>query len=164
MHQFAASIADEGVEVFGTRFGKRERGRRHEPAWVQPDDVSACTWRGFGLFRARTGTTRHRYFLGRHQAQSALLEGPTVREPFRMQFGLAALQNRALTIQISTSRDAVSIMLPLRAPTALRRLLVALCDADTRSAEPLWICRTRESLPALRASLQELECEIIHHE
>lgn len=164
MQQFAASIADEGVEVFGTRFGRGETGRRHEPAWVQPDDGAACTWRGFGLFRARTGATRYRYFLGRHQARSAFLEGPPVREPIRMQFGLAALQNRALTIKIATSRDAVLISLPLRAPMALRRLLVALCDADTRSFDRTWICRTPESLPALRASLQELECEIIHHE
>ncbi|MGJ7524834.1 hypothetical protein [Variovorax sp. GB1P17] len=164
MQQFAASVVDEGVEAFGTRTGKGAMGRFQEPAWVRLGDGVACNWHGVGLFRARTGATRYRYFLGRHQVRSAFLEGPPVREPIRMQFGLAALQNRALTIKIETSQDAVSISLPLGAPTAMRRLLIALCDADTRSFGRTWTCRTPEALPALQASLQELECETAHHE
>lgn len=166
MQQFAASVMDESVEAFGTRSSVDATGRRQVPVWVQSSagDGAACIWRGVGLFRARTAATRYRYFLGRHQVQSAFLEGPPVREPIRMQFGLAALQNRAMTIKIAASQDAVSISLPLGAPVALRRLLVALCDADTRSFGRTWVCRTPESLPALRASLQELDCEIAHHE
>lgn len=164
MQQFAASVVDEGVEAFGTRSGRGAPGRREEPVWVRPGDEAACNWRGVGLFRARTGATRYRYFLGRHQVQSAFLEGPPIREPNRMQFGLAALQNRALNIRTETSRDAVSIMLPLGAPTPLRRLLVAMCDADMRSFGRTWICRTPEALPVLRTLLQELECETTNHE
>ena len=52
---------------------------------------------GVGLFRARTGATRYRYFLAKHEAGKEFLEGPAVLEAARMQCGLAALQNQPLT-------------------------------------------------------------------
>ena len=159
MRQFAPSIVGDGMEAFGTRTGKGATARHREPAWVRAGDISACAWRGIGLFRARTSATRYRYFLGRHQGESAFLEGPPAREPLRMQFGLAALQGQVLRIKVASSQGAVSISLPLSAPTALRRLLVALCDADTQSFGRIWTCRDPEYLPVLRATLQELECE-----
>lgn len=164
MRQFAPSIVSDGLEAFGIRTGKGATARHREPAWVRAGDSAACTWHGVGLFRARTGATRYRYFLGRHQSESAFLEGPPARDSLRMQFGLAALQGQALTIKMASSQGVVSISLPLSAPTALRRLLVALCDADMRSFGRTWICRDPEYLPALRTALQELECETAHHE
>lgn len=164
MQQLAPSVVDDGMEAFGTRTGGGATGRYREPAWVRLGDGAACTWRGVGLFRSRTSATRYRYFLGRHQSQSTFLEGPPAREPIRMQFGLAALQDLPLTIKIASSREAVSISLPLSAPTALRRLLVALCDADAQSFGRVWICRNLENLPSLRASLKELNSETAHHE
>ena len=164
MQQFAPSIVGEGLEAFGTRTGKGATARHRGPAWVQLGDGAACTWRGVGLFRAKTSATRYRYFLGRHQSDSEFLEGPPARDSLRMQFGLAALQDQALTIKIEESQGAVSISLPLGAPTALRRLLVALCDADMRSFGRIWTCRDPEHMPALRAALLELECQTAHHE
>ena len=164
MQRLAPSIVDEGLEVYGIRAGKGGTGRYCAPVWVRAGDSAACTWRGVGLFRSRTSATRYRYFLGRHESQSAFLEGPPAREPSRMQFGLAALQGQALTIKMTTLQNAASISLPLSAPFALRRLLVALCDADEQSFGRTWICRNRDYLPALQASLQELECETASHE
>lgn len=165
MQQLAPSVVDDGLEAFGTRTGGSAARRYCEPAWVRVGDSrsAACTWRGVGLFRSRTSATRYRYFLGRHQGQSTFLEGPPAREPMRMQFGLAALQDQPLVIKIASLRDAVSISLPLSAPTEVRRLLVALCDADARSFGRVWTCRNPEYLPALQQSLQELECETAHH-
>lgn len=164
MQQLAPSIVDESLEAFGTRAGRVALGGSREPTWVRPGDAAACSWRGVGLFRARTSATSYRYFLGQHQSQLAFLEGPPAREPIRMQFGLAALQNQPLTIKITSLRDSFSISLPLSAPTAVRRLLVALCEVDPRSFGRTWTCRNPEYLPALQASLQELECETAHHE
>lgn len=164
MQQLAPSIVDEGLEAFGTKAGRVTIGGPREPTWVRAGDAAACTWRGVGLFRARTSAIRYRYFLGRHQSQSAFLEGPPAREPIRMQFGLAALQDQPLTIKIASLRDALSISLPLSAPTSVRRLLVALCEADAQSFGRTWTCRDPECLPALQTSLQELDCETAHHE
>lgn len=164
MEKFAPSIEEESLEAFATKPGNGVTGRRHEPVWVRARESAICTWHGVGLFRARTSATRYRYFLGRHKSKSAFLEGPPAREPGRMQCGLAALQGQALTIKMASAGNAVSISLPLRAPTSLRRLLVALCDADVRSFGRIWTCRNPEYLPAIQASLQELECETAHHE
>lgn len=159
MQQLAPSIVSDGMEAFGTRSGKGAAARQREPAWVQAGDSDACTWRGVGLFRARTSATRYRYFLGRHEGKAAFLEGPPARDSLRMQFGLAALVSRALTIKMASSQLAVSVSLPLSAPTALRRLLAALCEADAQSFGRIWTCRDPQHLPVLQAALQELECE-----
>lgn len=164
MQQLAPSIIDESLEAFGTRAGRVAVGGSREPTWVRTGDTAACSWLGVGLFRARTSATRFRYFLGQHQSQSAFLEGPPALDPIRMQFGLAVLQHQPLTIKITLLRDSLSISLPLSAPTAVRRLLVALCEADPRSLGRTWICRNPEYLPTLQAALQELECETTHHE
>lgn len=164
MQRFAPSVVGDGLEAFGTRTSKDFAGHHREPAWLRVGDSAACAWRGVGLFRSKTSATRYRYFLGRHQSESVFLEGPPAREPLRMQFGLAALQDQPLTIKMASSQGGVSISLPRSAPTALRRLLDALCDADMRSFGRTWTCRDPEYLPALRAALQELECETAHHE
>jgi len=161
MEQFAPSVIGDGLEAFGTLAGN---GRRPEPAWVQPGDSAACTWRGVGLFRARTGAARYRYFLGRYRREATFLEGPKVRESLRMQFGLAALQNRSLTVNITQTEGAAAIALPLRAPATLRCLLVALCDAEPRSFGRVWVCSDSRYLPVLLTALLELKCETAHHE
>ena len=164
MQQFAPSIVGNGLEAFGTKTGKGLAAMSREPAWLEAGNSAACTWRGVGLFRARTSATRHRYFLGRNRSEAVFLEGPPARDSLRMQFGLAALQGQALTIKMASSQGAISISLPLNPPTALRRLLVALCDADVQSFGRIWMCRDPEYLPVLQAALQELECETACHE
>ena len=164
MQQLAPSIVDAGLETFGIRAGRVAIGGSREPTWVRTGDAAACSWQGVGLFRARISATSYRYFLGQHQSKSAFLEGPPAREPIRMQFGLAALQHQPLTIKITLLRDSLSISLPLSAPTAVRRLLVALCEVDARSFGRTWTCQNPEYLPALQASLQELDCETTYHE
>ena len=163
IEQFSPSVSDERMQIFGTNATKGASGRR-EPTWVRIGDSAACVWRGVGLFRAPTSGTRYRYFLGRYRSKSEFLEGPPGREPLRMQFGITALQGQALTINVVSRRDIVSITLPLRAPTALRRLLVALCDEDAQSFGRTWICRNPGYLFALQASLSELGCETSYHE
>ena len=159
MQQLAPSIVSDGMEAFGTRSGKGAAARQREPAWLQAGDSDACTWRGVGLFRARTSATRYRYFLGQYEGKAAFLEGPPARDSLRMQFGLAALVSRTLTIKMASSQLAVSVSLPLSAPTSLRRLLAALCEPDAQSFGRIWTCRDPQHLPVLQAALQELECE-----
>jgi hypothetical protein len=159
MQQLAPSIVSNGMESFGTTSGRGAAARQREPAWVRAGDSDTCTWQGVGLFRTRTSGTRYRYFLGRHEDKAAFLEGPQVRDSPRMQFGLAALASRALTIKMASSQLAESVSLPLSAPTSLRRLLAALCEADAQSFGRIWTCRDSQHLPVLQAALQELECE-----
>lgn len=160
LKQLAPSLVVDSLEVFGTRI----TGKRFEPAWVQPGSGAACEWRGIGLFRAQTGATRYRNFFGKYEAGKEFLEGPAIRDLARLQFGFAALQHQPMTITITAVSGATSISLPLAPPRNVRRLLVALCDADPRSFGRVWTCREPVHLPVLLAAIQELTCETAHHE
>jgi hypothetical protein len=161
LKQLAPSLVDDSLEVFCTRIAA---GRRPEPVWVKAGSGAACEWRDVGLFRARTGAARYRHFLGKYEADKKLLEGPTIQDAARLQFGLAALQSQPLTITITALSGATSISLPLAPPRTVRRLLVALCNADPRSFGRVWTCREPVYLPVLLGAMQELKCETAHHE
>lgn len=156
--KFSPSLGADELEVFGIRHRNGVADGR-EPVWVRAGEGSVCTWRGVSLFRARTGQKRHRHFVGRHMGKSAFMEGPPVHEVSRMQFGLAALQGQPLRTVRATTNGMDSIRLPLSAPTALRRMLVALCDEDHRSFGRTWFCRTAACLPPLLEALKELSGE-----
>lgn len=161
--KFAPSLGVDELEVFGI---KPRNGvvDSQEPLWVRPGDGSVCTWRGASLFRTRTGQVRHRYFIGRHKGNSTFLEGPPIHEVSRMQFGLAALQGRPLRAVHTSVNGVVSIRLPLPAPAAVQRLLVALANEDNRSFGRTWICRTNAFLPILLGALKELSGEVLTRE
>jgi len=159
--QFAPSVVADNLQVFAVR---QAGGKRREPIWASPGRSPPCEWRGVGLFRERTGTTRYRYFLGKHEAGKEFLEGPAVLDAARIQYGLAALQNQPLTTTITTNSGTTSISLPVAPPRPVRRLLVALCEVDPRSFGRVWTCRVPAYLSVLEEALQELSCETRHHE
>ncbi|MGS0892704.1 hypothetical protein ACVBGC_09185 [Burkholderia stagnalis] len=161
LKQLASSLVADSLQVLGTRIAS---GRRRELAWVEPGSGAACEWRGIGLFRARTGATRYRYFFGKYESGKEFLEGPPVQDVARLQFGFAALQRQPMTVTFTAMSGATSISLPLAPPRNVRRLLVALCDADPRSSGRVWTCRDPVYLPVLLGAIQELKCEIAHHE
>ncbi len=161
MKQLAPSVVADNLQVFAVR---PAGGRRREPVWVSAGNSPPCEWRGVGLFRARTGATRYRYFLGKHEAGTEFLEGPAVLDAARVQCGLAALQSQPLTTTITAISGTTSISLPVAPPRSVRRLLVALCEADPRSFGRVWTCCVPAYVPVLLEALQELSCETKHHE
>lgn len=154
--QLAPSVVADNLQVFTVRQTDR---RCREPIWVSAGNCSPCEWRGVGLFRARTGATRYRYFLGKRDTGKEFLEGPTVLDPARVQCGLAALQSQPLMIDINTIAGKTSISLPVTPPRSIRRLLVALCETEPGSFGRVWTCCATAYLPILLEALQELSCE-----
>lgn len=159
--QLAPSLMSEGLEVFGTRMGN---GRFSEPEWLQPGSAGICEWRGVRLFRTRMGATRYRYFFGKQDRGTTLMEGPAVRDALRLQFGLASLAGRTLVIRVRSVSNTTFVSLPMQAPVTVRRLLRALCDEEPRSAGRIWRCCVPELLPILMKELEELNCETTHYE
>lgn len=159
MKQFAPSVVADNLQVFAVR---QAAGQRREPAWISAGSSPPCEWRGVGLFRARTGATRYRYFLAKHEAGKEFLEGPAVLDAARVQCGLAALQNQPLTTFITAISGTTSISLPVAPPQSVRRLLAALCEADPRSFGRVWTCCVPAYVPVLLEALQELSCETNH--
>lgn len=161
MKQFAPSVVADNLQAFVVRHAG---GKRREPVWVSAGSSPPCEWRGVGLFRARTGATRYRSFLGKYEAGREFLEGPAVLDAARVQCGLAALQSQPLTTTIAVVPGSTSISLPVAPPRSVRRLLVALCEADPRSFGRVWTCCIPAYLPVLLEALQELSCETKHDE
>lgn len=154
--QFAPSVVADNLQVFAVR---QAGGKRRESVWVSAGSSPPCEWSGVGLFRARTGATRYRYFLGKHEAGKEFLEGPAILDAARVQCGLAALQSQPLTTTITTISGTTSISLPVAPPRSVRRLLVALCEADPGSFGRVWKCCVPAYVPVLLEALQELSCE-----
>lgn len=161
MKTLAPSFVADNLQVFAIR-QSGERG--HEAVWLPAESDLACEWRGVGLFRARHSTKYYRYFLGKYEAGREFLEGPQVSDAARFQFGLAALQHKPLATTITTISGTTSIALAVAPPPSIRRLLVALCTEHPRSFGRVWTCCAPNCLPVLLESLQELSCEIKHHE
>ena len=161
MKRLAPSVVADDLQVFAVR----QAGERcREPVWISAGTCPPCEWRGVGLFRTRTGATRYRYFWGKHEAGNEFLEGPAVFDAARVQCGLAALQSQPLTTIITTISGTTSISLPVAPPRSVRRLLVALCEADPRSFGRVWTCCAPAYVPVILEALKELSCETKNHE
>jgi hypothetical protein len=161
MKQLAPSVVADNLQVFAVR---QADGQRREPVWVSAGNSPPCEWRGVGLFRVRTGAMAYRYFLGKYEAGREFLEGPPVPDATRVQCGLAALQGQPLMTTITALSGTTSISLPVAPPRSVKRLLVALCEADPGSFGRVWTCCVPAYLPVLLEALQELSCETKHHE
>jgi len=161
MKTLAPSFVTDDLQVFAVR---QTGGRGYEAVWLPVGSNLACDWRGVGLFRARRSPAYYRYFLGKYEAGKEFLEGPQVFDAARFQFGLAALQHKPLAATITTISGTTSIVLAVAPPPSIRRLLVALCTEHPRSFGRVWTCCTPNCLSVLLESLQELSCEIKHHE
>lgn len=164
MSTLSPSLGEEELEVFEATPRARQLGG-WEPQWGRGGGGEGrCAWRGVGLFRARTGPATHRYFLGARQKGGNFLEGPAVYDVARMQFGLGVLQGRPFHPIVETARGVATVRLSIAAPTALRRLLVALCEEVPRSFGRVWTCRRPECVPTLTSVLLELSGEIEERE
>lgn len=161
MKQLALSVVPDNLQVFAVR---QAGGKRLEPAWVTLGTSSPCEWRGVGLFRSRTSAMRYRTFLAKYDAGKEFLEGPAVLDAARVQCGLAALQGQPLTTIITAKSGTTSISLPVAPPRSVRRLLVALCEADPKTFGRVWTCCVPAYMPVILEALQELSCETIRHE
>ena len=161
INQLAPSVVADNVQVFAVQ---QAGGRRRVPAWISAGSGPPCEWRGVGLFRTRTGATRYRSFFGKYEAGREFLEGPAVLDTARAQFGLAALQSQPLTTIIAAISGTTSISMPVAPPRSVRRLLVALCEADPRSFGRVWTCYVPAYMPVLLEALQDLSSETKNHE
>lgn len=160
LNNLAPSVGEGDLQVFGLK-PRAGAANRWEIHWARPGDASVCDWQGVSLFRTRTGQFKHRYFLGRRRGTAEFLEGPTIRDYSRMQYGLAALHGRPLLTELTVVNGATDINLPLSPPTSIKRLLTALCDEERRTFGRTWHCRISACESTLYNSLKELSGEVL---
>lgn len=162
---FGASLAPVDLEVFTVKsIHVANSHRQNVPAWIPVNNRHVSAWNGVNLFRTRVGLHKYRYFLAKQARNSAFLEGPLVLDNLRMQYGLAALLGKPLTILISQQVNATRVRLPLIAPRSVRRLLAALCNDCPESFGCVWQCQQLECWPVVNATIKSLSCKIANYE
>lgn len=164
-NDFHPSILTPDIEAFSVKPTKSViSSSRRIPAWVSIKDRQMLAWTGVSLFRSRLSAKRHRYFLGKLTSKREFLEGPAILDNLSMQYGLASLLGKPLTVFIRKQANSFQINLPLMTPITVRRLLKALCEAPLNSFGYSWICHQFECEPTITLALQNLGSEIVTYE
>jgi hypothetical protein len=98
----------------------------HEPARaiVLPDGIALC--------RQRLSVVASRYFVGQLDGKRLVAESNRVVDAGRLQFGMAALAGRKLSIGVTRLTEADIYFVPVQLPRPERRLLLALGQRDGR--------------------------------
>ncbi len=164
-NDFHPSIAPADLEAFSVKSTRQvTQSPHHKPAWIRFTDRRVPAWNGVNLFRSRLGPNNYRYFLGKLTSSRVLLEGPPVVDNLSLQYGLASLLGKPLTVSTRSQVNSICIMLPLIAPRSVRCLLSALCKQNPKRFGYDWLCCQTECWPIVMSALQNLGCEIINHE
>lgn len=164
-NNLSPSIAPPDLEFFSVKSASPQSHRpRREPAWFSITDRRIPAWKDVYLFRTKLAPNHFRYFLGKLTSSRVLLEGPVVPDPLSLQYGLASLLGKPLTISIRLQANSMCIRLPLTAPRSVRRLLTALCEVEPKTFGYVWLCHKAECWPTVKFALQNLGCEITDYE
>lgn len=164
-NDFRPSIVQTGLEAFSVKSVSRPPYiTHHEPVWLPIRDSRILVWNSVSLFRSRIGFNHYRYFLGIVTGSIALLEGPSVKDNLSLQFGLASLIGKPLTVSVRSKVNSIYLKLPLTVPSSVKRLLSALCEINPHEFGYVWQCHKAECWPTIKSAIQHLGCEIIDYE
>ncbi len=157
----SSSIIENNLEVFSVNSYPCTNQNKEHPQWLKWNDKGAATFDGVGLFRVGLGSY-YRYFLGKAlNNKLTFLEGPSVQDNLRLQYGLASLADRPLTASVITRKDTIFLRLPLQPPMIVRRLLFAVCNYNSKLNE--WVCRYPRCWPTLQIALKSLGCKVVNN-
>lgn len=159
---FSPTIEGDMLSAFAVQ--TQRGGKTYSPAWVPIHDPTVCKWRGISLVRRSVGPHSFNYFLGKTQRDRPVMEGMAIHDFRRMQYGLADIVGRNLTVYENEHAGTFTIGLPLPASRAYYRLLVAIAVPDPASFGRKWSFRERECRPATRFIADALGCEVITNE
>jgi len=130
--------------------------------WTTDPGATFADWQGVVLCRERVGSEYFRYFLGQVKRARLVAEAPAPRDSARVQFGLAALAGKPITIAV-TSSDSESIFhVPIHLPRAERQLALALGECNVSSRSRAYRVRGHAFVCLIAASLRNLGCELRH--
>lgn len=152
----------EELELFAVKAVRGVPGRKSSDDFVPQWLKEFRRQNEIGLYRERLGA-RSRYFLGQFSRQENFLEGPIVRDSYRLQYGLAALWGKAFSAHVETHGTALALTFPLRLPFSLYRLLIAV-GAPSPINSLQWRLREQTCWPTVASEIAKLNCEIFHHE
>ena len=154
------TIVPTSIEYFTVRDVRSPFGTLVESLWV--DDLRSAGTTPFGivLCRQRMGRGSFRHFLGQIDRGRMIAEAPAPIESARMQFGLAALAGKRITVPIVAREEATVFHLSMGLPRAERQLVLALGVRDMPSRYKAYRIHGAALSSLVAAKLKNLGCEM----
>jgi len=154
------TISSGNVQFFSLVNARLPFGTTTSPAWIDDPRFGLSSQKGVVLCRERAGGEYVRHFLARVEGARVVAEGPTPRDVARMQFGLAALAGKPITVTI-VSREGESVFhFPTSLPRPERQLMLALGVRDLSLPGKAYRVRGAPFISVVRETLAGLGCEV----
>lgn len=130
------------------------------PRWTDTPSVSLTATHGVVLCRERIGRESFRHFLGRVKGERLVAESLRPRDPVRIQFGLAALAGKPVTVSVIAHGGNSTFHIPTNLPRAEHQLMVALGIREMSSAGKAYRVSDGAFVGLIAAKLRSLGCEV----
>lgn len=153
------TIPSGNIQFFTAKTKRSSFGITTYPAWTDAPRASLMAKQGVVLCRERIGRESFRHFLGRMKSDRLVAESPPPRDTERIQFGLAALAGKPITVSVITHGSDSIFHIPARLPRAERQLLLALGVSEVSSLGKSYRVRDRAFDAIIVARLRNLGCE-----
>ncbi len=124
------TLACPHVEFFGVVTSGSRELPTFSPHWVHDSARAVIHRDGMVLCRERLSAVAFRYFVGQLDEGLLVAESNRAVDADRLQFGLAALAQRNISVIAKRLSDADVYFMPAQLPSSERRLLLALGQRD----------------------------------
>lgn len=158
--EMSPTIEPQSIEFFCLQRTTGSFGKRTMPGWAADARQAATSDSKTILCRSRLTGNYYRYFFGTLERGKVVAESPTPSEVDRLQYGIAALTERPITVLLDEENGGYLIRTFSVLPRPERRLLLGLAARCDSRLGKMYQVRTEERLQTIARALQRLGCEI----
>ncbi len=153
------SIHSGNAQFFTVTTKRSSLGITTYPRWADTPSSSLAA-HGVVLCRERIGRESFRHFLGRVKGERLVAESLRPRDPVRIQFGLAALSGKPITVSVITHGGNSTFHIPTNLPRAEHQLMVALGIREMSAVGKAYRVSGGAFVELIAARLRSLGCEV----
>lgn len=157
----ATTIHPENLEYFSLERIPTLHAHSSKLCWVRDFRRAVYSDKKSVLCRARLGENHYRYFLGHIENSRLVRESNAPADIDRLQYGVAALVNRPITVSIKAVDSFFCVSLFSVLPRPERRLLLALATRASAGYGKVYQIKNDEHSQFIVKSLLRLGCELI---
>lgn len=158
--EMSPTVEPQNVEFFAVQRISGTFGRRATPCWATDARLAATSDGKTVLCRSRLAENYYRYFLGTLERGRIVAEAATPREVDRLQYGIAALTDRPITVLLDEDEGRCLVRIFAVLPRPERRLLLGLAARSDSRPGKAYQLQTEEHVQLITNMLQRLSCEI----
>jgi hypothetical protein len=157
--EMGPTIPSESVQFFNVETTRSAFGSVVKPVWKNDPRAPLASRDGVVLCRVRVGHEYFRHFVGCVDGVRLVSEGPAPSEIARVQFGIAALVGKRITVMVTVRDSDYVFHIPVGLPRSERQLILALGVRDISFPGKVYRVR-KEFVSLIDARLQSLGCEL----